>query len=144
MKVYRITKNKFIDYILHGIGAKISGNRWNSVGIPMVYTAENSSLAMLEILVHLDRDLIPNDFVLVSLEIPNSSIQNKSRNSLNLEGSKKYGDDWINSSKSLILKVPSAINPRDYNYLINPLHPDIIKIKVDKIEELNFDLRLIS
>lgn len=41
-----------------GIGAKQNPGRWNSAEVPMVYAAESLSLAMLEMLVHLDENML--------------------------------------------------------------------------------------
>ncbi len=56
---------------------------------------------------------------------------------------KKIGDDFLKQQKSLLLKAPSAIVPEEYNYLVNPLHPDASKIKLIKQQSFNFDERLI-
>lgn len=52
MIVYRLCKAAHI--ALDGKGARLWGGRWNSADWPMVYTAATPSLAVLEILVHLD------------------------------------------------------------------------------------------
>ena len=54
----------------------------------------------------------------------------------------KLGNEWLLSQTSVVLKVPSAIVDREYNYLLNPLHPDFKKIKVLDITAFNFDSRL--
>ena len=43
---------------------------------------------------------------------------------------KKAGDRWIKNQESVILKVPNAIIPVEFNYLINALHPDFEKIVI--------------
>ena len=39
--------------------------------------------------------------------------------------------NWLNEATSAILKVPSVIIKKEYNYLINPQHPDYKLIKLD-------------
>ena len=51
MIVYRLANGEFT-HDLSGKGAKLYGGRWNSFGLPAVYTTEHISLAVLEILVH--------------------------------------------------------------------------------------------
>jgi len=57
-----------------GDGARRYGGRWNPKGLSAVYTAVTQSLAALEILVHVDTDLVPNDFVLFAVDIPDNAI----------------------------------------------------------------------
>jgi len=51
MRIYRMHRSERApgDYT----GAMLAGGRWNPIGTPMLYTAENLSLACIEILVHL-------------------------------------------------------------------------------------------
>ena len=69
MIVYRISKARYKNDI-SGTGAKLYGSRWNIAGVPMLYTAENISLAVLEILVHLQDVEIPTDYWLVKIQVP--------------------------------------------------------------------------
>jgi hypothetical protein len=41
-----------------------------------------------------------------------------------------HRNDFVFENDAAILKVPSAIIPEEYNYLINPSHVDAKKIKV--------------
>lgn len=59
---------------LSGNGAKRTGGRRNPMGIPILYCASTSSLAMLEKLVSIDMDLLPEDLCIAALEIPKSKI----------------------------------------------------------------------
>ncbi len=52
------------------------------------------------------------------------------------------GNKFVQDQKYLVMKVPSVVVPGDYNYLINPRHKDISKIKINKTEDFNFDKRL--
>jgi RES domain-containing protein len=49
MILYRFAHRKFAKD-LSGTGARLKGGRWNPPGIPVIYTSENISLALLEIL----------------------------------------------------------------------------------------------
>ena len=51
------------------------------------------------------------------------------------------GDDFVSQKNAAVLKVPSAIVPPEFNYLINPNHPDSEKIKVISTQPLQFDNR---
>ena len=51
-------------------GAMLAGGRWNPIGTPMLYTAQNLALACIEILVHLDKGQLPRDYVWSATELP--------------------------------------------------------------------------
>ena len=154
MFVYRISKTKYIND-LSGTGAKLYGGRWNEKGIPLVYTSSSISLAILESLVHFSFNMAPPDMSIATIYIPDnifeSSMDIKSLGKLpnswneNLPNPKtqQFIKKWINNKNSLILKVPSAINSREFNYLINPLHKDIYLIILQDIVPFSFDKRLI-
>jgi RES domain-containing protein len=55
------------------------------------------------------------------------------------------GDSWLRSGRSAVLRLPSATVPEDYmeyNYLLNPAHPDFGKIKIGKPRVFKIDPRL--
>ena len=149
MIVYRIAKEKWIKD-LSGIGAKLTGCRWNPKGYPLLYCASNSSLAILEKLVNIDYDLLPDDLFIAELEIPETSI--KTINKTNLDNNwnkypspdklKLIGKHWNDSNESFILEVPSAVNPNESNFLVNVNHNMIDQIKVIKTYPIVIDDRL--
>lgn len=153
MRVYRIEREKHLDSTLQGIGASRSeGFRWNSRNTFMVYTSESRALAILEIAVHLDLNAdLPSDRVIVEIEIPDEvDILELQENDLP-EGwdskppsfvSQFIGDDFVSQGEAAVLKVPSSIVPQEYNYLINPNHRDISKIRVVSASKLILDSRL--
>ena len=150
MKVYRIARKKRIAD-LSGIGAKITGGRWNPKGLPVIYTASNSSLAILEKLVHVDYDLLPDDLYFAEIEIEENhsqkliSIIDLPKNwheYPNPDSLKKIGQSWLIENNYLVLKVPSAINSGDFNYLINPNHAEFSKVKVIRTFPFYIDTRL--
>lgn len=153
MKVYRIERQKYLETTLKGIGAaKNDGYRWNSLNTFLVYTAESRSLATLEVSVHLDlTEDLPTDRFYVEIEIPDSiEILEISINQLPENWDSKppiletqfIGDDFVSSNSAAVLKVPSSIVPEEFNYLINPNHPDSNKIKIITYKNFRFDNRL--
>ncbi len=151
MEVYRIVKEKYADP-LSGVGASLVGGRWNSVGIEMIYTSQSRALAILEVLAHLPKTLLPDDLVLLQIHIPESlPIIKISKSKLPenwqqfppLRSTKQKGDQFIKLGKNVLLKVPSALVKDEYNYLINPHHEDFQKISLVKIEKFNLDNRLL-
>ena len=55
----------------------------------------------------------------------------------------RLGDDWIASGASAVLKVPSALVPQEWKYLLNPRHPAFSKVRIGQPERLAMDPRLI-
>ena len=150
MRVFRLSKRKYSKEF-NGKGAAKSGNRWNSKGTEIIYTAESRALAMAEVAVHLTIATLPRDYVMIEIEIPNNikvkeldlkvldeDWNNHPPNSI----TQKIGDNFIDSIDECLLKVPSAVVQGDFNYLINQYHSDFKKIKIIEITDFPFDKRI--
>ncbi len=153
MLLYRIVKSKVRANDLSGIGAFRTGGRWNSKGTCMLYTSENSSLAYLENLVHFNIAVYPPHLYIIQLEVDDDQALfilpeiNYPTDWMKLEllENKALGDKWMTEKKFLAIKVRSAINIFEYNYLLNPLFPgyyDLVKVK--SITEIPIDERLVK
>jgi RES domain-containing protein len=150
MEVFRLARKKY-PVELSGKGASIAGARWNSKGTEIIYCAQSRALAMAEVLVHLSLANLPKDFVMLSIEIPDEiTIDNLDIETLQPDWSvfpNSYqtpfmGDLFISQNKYCVLKVPSAVVKGDFNYLVNPHHPDFSKIKIILQTDFPFDLRI--
>jgi RES domain-containing protein len=152
MIVYRIEREKYLKTTLSGIGASMTkGYRWNSFNTKLVCTAESRALATLEVSVHLDlSEDLPSDRYYVEIEIPDDiTILEVNIKDLPDDWDSKpptittqtIGDDFVLENESAVLKVPSSIVPQEYNYLINPNHPDLTKIRVISETLMTFDSR---
>jgi RES domain-containing protein len=54
------------------------------------------------------------------------------------------GSNWYNKQESLILKIPSAIIPYEFNFIINTEHPLFrTKVKLVRTEDYFWDERLL-
>lgn len=148
MRVFRISAPQFVAVALSGEGAARAGGRWNSVGVRLAYTASSVSLAMLEMLVHVDREDVPVNRRLLSYDIPDDSITKLERlpqDWINLPYSpevRAVGDAWVERQSSLALLVPSAVARHESNILINPSHTRFAEIKLLQDEPLALDARL--
>jgi RES domain-containing protein len=148
MIVYRLTSGEFIND-LSGTGAKLYGGRWNSPGLPALYTTEHISMAVLEILVHVKSYKRPLDYHLVTINLPENA-QATSIEQQKLKASWKddiayaqfMGDEFLRTKQSLVLKVPSAIIEQENNFIINPAHPDASRIRIQSSKVFIFDKRL--
>ncbi len=137
MFVWRICAKKYQSSAFSGIGGLYVSGRWHPQGHKIVYTAESLALASLEIFVHLESDRVPLVAIKVCLpdeleieEIERSLLPDNWQDTSAYPILQKMGQDWLNSNRTPILKVPSAIVPVEYNYLLNPQHPEL-KIVLD-------------
>ncbi len=155
MKVYRIEREKYLDSVLSGGDAsKMEGYRWNSINTSLVYTSASRALATLEVSVHIDlSEDLPTDRFYVEIDIPEDvKIVELNMDDLPPNWDSKppiletqfIGDDFVALRSAAVLKVPSSIVPPEFNYLINPAHPDSVKIKVISVEALVFDGRIVK
>ncbi len=151
MKAWRITQHRHVSTAFNGEGARLYGGRWNSPGVPMVYLAQSQSLAVLEVLVHLDTPALLGKYVLIEADFDASLVQEVDRSSLPRdwrydpvpETVQAIGDRWVSSESCAVLRVPSVLVPDESSLLLNPRHPDFAKITVSRPQAFHFDPRLI-
>lgn len=142
---WRITKRKHGKTAFSGSGARKYGGRWNSPGTTIVYTAQTQSLAVLEMLVHLGGPEMLQHYVLIGVEIDAGLVREVEPSDLPRNwredpaplGSRKIGDEWVESEASAVLQVPSTLVPAESNFLLNPVHVDFAKLVVG--EPIGFD-----
>lgn len=150
MRFYRLCKREYIND-LSGHGAEINGGRWNNKGNPALYAAASRALAVLEVAVHVPFGIIPTNYYMVAIEIVEGLTiakieipdlpDNWNRNPI-VKATQYVGDDFLKDNEHLILQVPSATVSGDYNYIINPRHPDFKMLKITLTEPFEFDSRL--
>lgn len=139
---------------LTGLGAKLSGGRWNRPGLPILYCASSPALACLETLVHLSGGL-PFNRYLVELSIPmdiwNARLGFRSEDlpvgwdalpagMVSLD----FGDRWLKARTSAVIQLPSAISVEDPIILVNPAHPEAKSVTAKKLRKWLYDPRLIA
>ncbi len=155
ISLWRIARET-VDYSaddLSGAGAAKTGNRWNHIGTPVVYTASHISLAAIELAVHLGELAVIRDLFLIKLSVP--KIVWDARHELSIatlkpswsavpsgRASKDAGTLWAKSNVSALLEVPSVIVPEETNVLINPAHPDSAKISTTVVRQFLLDPRM--
>jgi RES domain-containing protein len=150
--VWRITKLKYADSAYSGEGARLVAGRWHEAGQRVVYTSSSAALAALEVLVHTDTDLLPRTpFVAIPATLPTrlkllrltSEDLPAYWNALPSPSElRERGTKWLREGKTAVLAVPSVIVPFEWNYLLNPAHPDFSKIQIGEPREYRFDPRL--
>jgi len=131
------------------MGATLYGGRWNYKGTPVIYTAESRALCALEVLANADE--LADDYISISIEIPRDlAIKNMSIVDLptgwdsnpSIKATREIGTDWAKGLTTAVLSVPSAVIPRERNYILNPAHPDFARLSFSIPEPFYFDDRL--
>jgi RES domain-containing protein len=149
MEVYHIGSPKYADQ-LTGEGAKLHGGRWNSIGIPCIYTSESIALCVLEYAANVSIAQMPPSLAVTVYTIPDKSWQEVLLKDLPQAWkgapppteTKIFGSHLLSEAKSLSLKLPSVVIPSEYNYILNPLHPEFKKVKIKEILPFTFDSRI--
>lgn len=146
MIVYRITTEQWSKSL------KASGYaaRWNAKGRFVIYTAGSRSLACLENLVHRSGEWQGKMYKVMLIEFADKikidtfetgDLKKNWEQISNFSYCQSMADSWLKNATAVILRVPSVIIKKEYNYLINPQHPDFKLIKLTGVEDFNFDER---
>lgn len=148
--VWRIVKEKYAGVAFSGEGARRAGGRFNSPGRLVVYTSGSLALAELEILVNLPTDRLLASYVAFRADIPERHLSTLGREELPEnwreapapDSVRAIGDGWLESERSLALRVPSAVVPAENNILLNPRHPAFEKVETEGPFDPEIDERL--
>jgi RES domain-containing protein len=148
MRLWRIAGASYP--VWSGEGARIAGARWNPAGIPVIYTGTSFAISALEILVHANVGAIPRRFSYVHADVPDDAPIEEADmslipgwNSADMSSARAFGRDWLRERRSLVLLVPSVVtNGLDRNALVNPAHPDFVRITVSAESPVAWDPRL--
>lgn len=152
MIVWRLVTWRWASKAYSGEGSRLAPARWNERGIPIAYSAEHLSLAVLEVLVHLDQPSRPLVMAAVPATVPDHLIEVMDPQDLppnwrdpdSIEHLRRLGGEWMESARSLGYLVPSAVVPQERLLLINPEHPRAFEVAVGKPLSFHFDDRLIG
>jgi RES domain-containing protein len=152
MRVWRICRKPYVDAALDGSGGMYTSGRWHSKGNPIVYTASSAALAALEVLVHVDPLTAPADLRLLAIELPDDlSIEVLEPITLP-EGwhsvpapaaLQTLGSSWLTSGRTAALNLPSVVIKVERNFLLNPRHPEVQRVRILSDEAFSFDTRLL-
>ena len=146
MQVFRLARYAR-RHDLSGYGAFLYGGRWNLRGRPVLYTAETRSLAIMEVLVHLTSEELPDDMYLLTLDVPDTVSRTELvaadlpadwRRTGLPQPTALLGHAWLEGGSTLALRVPSVIVPQEHNLLLNPAHPEFAQVRLAAEPELFF------
>ena len=150
---WRLVKTRHKATAFDGEGAKLSGGRWNSPGIPIVYTSDTPATSVLEMLVqdYPSRSLTEH-WSFFTATFPDALVEVINPDTLPADWSNTpwppalpaIGDRWIRERRSLVLVVPAAVLTLQRNFLINPPHPDRAKLIISAPQRFIFDARILN
>jgi RES domain-containing protein len=147
MLVYRITHKKHSDHLF----APGFAGRWNGTGKKVLYCSESIPLAFLESMIRRQGVGFNHDYNIVIIEVPDdmtisvissTDLADGWRDFRDYSICQEIGNAWFDESKTLILKVPSAVVVEGSNYVINATHADYKGIRVVAVTELIPDTRI--
>jgi len=151
VEIFRLVREKW-SLNLSGKGAALMGGRWNAKGTELIYCAQNRSLAMAEVSVHMKVDqmkminlkmltiYVPDR--LKCLEVSEEDLVYNWKEFPHPKSTQDIGDRIVIENKYCLVKVPSVVVSGDFNYLINPNHKDFSKIKIIDTVKFPFDKRI--
>ena len=117
----------------------------------MIYTAESLSLATLEILVNLDSPDSLDQYLSIPVEFDESLCKALEFGALPGNwasdppppSTQQIGSNWAAARESAVLAVPNAVIRREFNFLLNPEHPDFSRVRIGSPAEFELDPRLV-
>jgi len=135
---------------LQGRGGLVSSGRWHTRGHPAVYLAETPAGALIEALVHLELNEadLPPGYQLLKVNVP-ANVKTEKCNPatlgetwmVNTEITRRVGDEWLRRRSALLLRVPSAIVPETWNWVLDPSHPQARRIRISWARRYEWDAR---
>jgi RES domain-containing protein len=151
MEVFRISNVKHS----HNLYASGRASRWNRTGEYVVYASTSRSLSTLELLVRAEILNPDARYQVMVLSLADEENLTETVRTKDLPSNwrlhaaytqlQAIGSNWYRSRSSLLLKVPSAIIPMEFNYVMNTGHPDFkAKVRLVRREDYFWDGRLFS
>ena len=151
LSLWRLVKARHAANAFDGEGAKRYGGRWNERGTAMVYLGGTLSLAALETFVHLTAVDARIAFAAIEVRVPDgagvsaldpNALPGNWREEPPPAETKALGTAWVHRGDSLLLRVPSVIVPREWNYILNRQHPQFSSLEILPPEPFGFDERM--
>jgi RES domain-containing protein len=144
MRIWRISNHAD----LSGRGGLLADGRWHRQGVPVVYCADHPSTAMLEVLVHVSRDAIPDTYQLIEIDIPESAavieIDPPPGWQENLLATQDLGSAFLHNGNAALLRVPSIVMPKATNLIVNPVNKAASGFTIAESWRYPFDSRLFT
>lgn len=146
LQVWRLSHARWADTALSGEGASLYPGRWNRLSERVVYLSSSLALAVLETRVHLEVMATQQPYLALEFELPAELVADTPTLPENWredqEATREVGSRWLEAKTSLALRVPSALVPAESNYLLNPLHPELLRVQLLRRLDFTWDERL--
>lgn len=150
MEIFRLSVKKYSDKLQ----ASGVANRWNRTGQYVLYSAGSRSLSTLELIVHKGAVNPSDNYKVMILSIPDDEkyfkdikikmLPDNWRKMSGYSELQDIGSKWYNKNESLVMRIPSAVIPNEFNFVINAEHPDFKKkVKLVRTEDYFWDERLL-
>lgn len=149
-KLWRVVKRTHASTAFDGKAAQRFGGRWNSPGWRAVYASATKSLAVLEVLAHVDVGRPLPRLVAFAFDVDEALVETLAvarlprnwRTARGAEATQRLGDEWLRSGRTVALAVPSVIVPEERNYVLNPVHPSFARMRFGRPVPFLLDPRL--
>ncbi len=150
IRAWRVVKVKHASHAFDGEGSRLYGSRWNSPGVKIVHVSETLSLAILEIVAHLQSSTPLPQYVVFTVAFDKSLVERIEMAELPTDwraspppsAVQQIGDLWVRRASSAVLEVPSALIPHERNYVLNPSHPAFTRLVISARMPLDVDSRV--
>ncbi len=145
MMLWRVSRHRD----LAGAGGLRAPGRWHERGMPVVYLAETPAGALLEACAHTSANDIPPHYTLLGVEVgARVSLEHLDVSGLPAgwikrpEVTREIGTAWLRERRSCLLRSPSALVPATFNVMLNPLHADASRLRIESVVKYPFDPRI--
>jgi RES domain-containing protein len=134
---------------LKGAGGLRAPGRWHERGLPVVYLAESPAGALLEVCVHTSANDVPPLYTLLEIKVEaRVGIETLDASGLpkdwpqNVQHTRELGSAWLRAGNRALLRIPSSLVPATFNVMLNPLHPDAARLRIQSVTKYPFDPRI--
>jgi RES domain-containing protein len=145
MVLWRVSRHRD----LKGAGGLRAPGRWHERGLPVVYLAESPAGALLEACAHAAANDVPPRYTLLAIEVDaRVSMESLDVSTLpanwpeHLAKTREIGSAWLRAGRTALLRIPSALVPATFNVMLNPLHSDAARLRIQSAVKYPFDPRI--
>ena len=112
-----------------------------------MYFGAGAAIVVLEKLAHLNPDTLPADLVLglfeADVSVGDVWPEGSAHSLEDIDLTRAAGQEWLESGRSCVLRVPSIVVPEEHNLVVNPLHAEAQQITLVTERRFTFDGRLL-